>query len=232
MSTPRFVLVENTDNDIRYIGPWFNNTLNYPGVFGPPFQDTIPGVNVNGTILGTNVNNTLKGARSPVSFSYSFSGMSHLLYWFYFDPSHFIVVSGWAVGVYALYTDSTTEAPISGWDAECILDLNNSLTLTFTSSSSSGWGFCYGQFPDGNHTLTVNANVQGPQLFWFAKIEYALSSNVSLDQPFEFTIDSTDPAITYSLGWQNQTTIFPQFFGNTRYTAVNGEWLTLIFFGS
>ena len=53
------VLVDDTDPNIQYSGPWFltQNALD-TGTNGPPFQNTLHGVNVN------------------ASFSYSFSGMS------------------------------------------------------------------------------------------------------------------------------------------------------------
>ena len=59
MAQPRLVLVDDTDPSIQYSGPWFEvqHTEGNLGDFGPPFENTLHGVNVNAT------------------FSYSFSGM-------------------------------------------------------------------------------------------------------------------------------------------------------------
>ncbi|KAF8808392.1 hypothetical protein BYT27DRAFT_7337774 [Phlegmacium glaucopus] len=56
----RLVLVDDTNSNIQYSGPWFaaQNTQLNTGNFGPPFQNTLHGVNVD------------------ASFSYSFSGSS------------------------------------------------------------------------------------------------------------------------------------------------------------
>ena len=59
----RVVLVDDTDPNIQYSGPWFtaqNSELDI-GTNGPPFQNTLHGVDVS------------------ASFSYSFSGMFRLL---------------------------------------------------------------------------------------------------------------------------------------------------------
>jgi hypothetical protein len=57
------VLIDDTNPSIQYSGPWFevNNTQLNTGVFGPPFQNTLHGVNIS------------------ANFSFPFSGMSHLL---------------------------------------------------------------------------------------------------------------------------------------------------------
>ena len=61
---PRYVVIDDTDPSIQYSGHWFevNNTQIDTGVMGPPFQNTLHGVNVN------------------ANFSFNFSGMSRLLY--------------------------------------------------------------------------------------------------------------------------------------------------------
>jgi hypothetical protein len=60
MVQPRLVVVDDTNLGIQYSGPWFaaQNTQDNTVEFGPPFKNTLHGVNVN------------------ASFSYSFSGMS------------------------------------------------------------------------------------------------------------------------------------------------------------
>ena len=63
MSLKSFVLIDDTSPDIQYFGPWFEvqNTQLNTGTFGPPFQNTLHGVNVS------------------ANFSFPFSGMSRLL---------------------------------------------------------------------------------------------------------------------------------------------------------
>ena len=69
---PRFVIIDDTNSSIQYSGPWFevNNTQIETGFNGPPFQNTLHGVNVT------------------ANFSFQFSGMSCLLYRFVSEPSH------------------------------------------------------------------------------------------------------------------------------------------------
>ena len=59
----RLVMIDDTDPSIQYSGPWFevNNTQIETGTNGPPFQNTLHGVNVT------------------AKFSFQFSGMSRLL---------------------------------------------------------------------------------------------------------------------------------------------------------
>lgn len=61
---PRFVVIDDTNSNIQYSGPWFevNDSQTTTGVLGAPFQNTLHGVDVS------------------ASFSFPFSGMSHLLY--------------------------------------------------------------------------------------------------------------------------------------------------------
>ena len=74
MSLSRFVVIDDTNPSIQYSGPWFevNNTQVDTGIMGPPFQNTLHGVNVT------------------ANFSFPFSGKSCLLYWYAFDPSHYL----------------------------------------------------------------------------------------------------------------------------------------------
>ena len=59
-----FVLVDDTDPDIQYTGPWSTaqNTQLNAGTNGPPYQNTLHVSNVNNA-----------------SFSYSFSGTSRVI---------------------------------------------------------------------------------------------------------------------------------------------------------
>ena len=67
MSLKSFVLIDDTSPNIQYSGPWFEvkNTQINTGTFGPPFQNTLHGVNVS------------------ANFSFPFSGMSRLLICFW-----------------------------------------------------------------------------------------------------------------------------------------------------
>jgi hypothetical protein len=55
---PRLIVIDDTDPSIQYSGPWFevNNAQVDTGINGPPFQNTLHGVNVT------------------ASFSFNFSG--------------------------------------------------------------------------------------------------------------------------------------------------------------
>ena len=57
------VLIDDTSPSIQYSGPWFEveNTQFNTGTFGPPFQNTLHGVN------------------ATANFSFPFSGISRLL---------------------------------------------------------------------------------------------------------------------------------------------------------
>lgn len=46
---PRLVVVDDTNPNIQYSGPWFSvqNTQSNTGDFGPPFENTLHGVNVS-----------------------------------------------------------------------------------------------------------------------------------------------------------------------------------------
>jgi hypothetical protein len=59
----RFVIIDDTDPSIQYSGPWFEieNTHIDTGDNGPPFNNTLHGVNVT------------------ANFSFPFNGTSHLL---------------------------------------------------------------------------------------------------------------------------------------------------------
>ena len=64
MAAERLVVIDDTNPSIQYSGPWFGvtNTQIDTGIFGPPFNKTLHGVNVTANL------------------SLNFSGMSRLLY--------------------------------------------------------------------------------------------------------------------------------------------------------
>ena len=211
MSSP-LILIDDTNSTIQYSGPWFEveNTQINTGAFGPPFQNTLHGVTVN------------------ANFSFPFSGMYRLIYWFAFELSHSIVISGSAVLVYG--TSITTN--VSGtqdptW--ECFIDNTSIGSSSAPSTSENNWILCGGgpsQFQDGPHLLTVKANVSNQQTFWFDQIQYAPSASVSRNQPL-LRIDSSDSAIQYSSGWESLVQLI-----NASYTQISGASLTYQFSGS
>ena len=227
----RLVMVDDMDPSIQYSGgesgPWtgyeVNNTLNDLGFRGTPFQKTLHGVNVS------------------ASFTFPFNGMSHLLYWFNFEPLTLSSFSGSGVTVYG--TSITTNA--SGtqdptW--ECFID-NKSIGWDISSDSGVGgsqnnWILCgAGPFQDGPHMLTVNANVSNQQTFWFDQIQYTPSASVQLlDQRFLY-IDSGDSAIQYTSGWSppggsGSGLSYTQGPVNGTSTNSPGSFLTYQFSGS
>ena len=74
--------------------------------------------------------------------------------------------------------------------------------------------------------LTVKTNVSNQQTFWFDQIQYNPSANVSLNQSV-LRIDSSDPVIQYSSGWQSLVQLI-----NTSYTQITAASLTYQFNGS
>jgi hypothetical protein len=221
----RLVLIDDTNPSIQYVGPWFevNNTQNDIGTNGPPFQNTLHGVNVT------------------ASFSFNFSGMSRLLLLICFQALslHLSSSSGSAVIVYGTsITTNVSGAQDPTW--ECYIDSTSigwSLTPT-NGSCQNNWILCGvgpTQLQDGPHVLTVNANVLNQQTFWFDQIQYAPSANVSLNQSL-LRIDPSDPAIQYGPGWTpmdnsiNYTS--SESSGNISYTQTTGATLIYKFSGS
>ena len=125
---------------------------------------------------------------------------------------------------------------------ECFID-NVSIgssrpSSALVGSSENNWILCGAgpsQIQDGPHLLTVKANVS-KQTFWFDRIQYAPSANVSLNESL-MRIDANDSAIEYSPGWQfldrpNNYTATPVLPGNCSFTGNNGASLTYEFSGS
>ena len=199
------VLIDDTSPSIQYSGPWFEveNTQISTGTFGPPFQNTLHGVN------------------ATANFSFPFSGMSRLLICFG-ALSLLSSFSGSAVLVYG--TSITTNA--SGtqdptW--ECFIDNTSIGWSTAPSSSENNWIMCSNiQLQNGPHVLTVKANVSNQQTFWFDQIQCNSASNETL-----LRIDSRNSEIQYSSGWQSLVQLI-----STSYTQITGAALTYQFTGS
>jgi hypothetical protein len=50
---PRRIIVDDVDPSIQYIGPWYpdhGGSRDSAGHYGPPYQDTLHGVNSNATL--------------------------------------------------------------------------------------------------------------------------------------------------------------------------------------
>ena len=202
------VLIDDTDPSILYSGPWFTvqNTQNNTGAFGPPFRETLHGVNAS------------------ASFSYAFNGMSRWLACFMTCPQSMAVFSGSQVIV--LGTSITTNA--SGtqdptW--QCYVD--NVLIPGFISAGANmenNWNFCQSDLQDGHHMLSVDVTVLHQQNFWFDQIQYIPSANVSLDNA-TVKFDSSSPAVRYSSGWTESASIF------VNLTQTAGSTVTFNFTG-
>jgi len=205
MSVTRYVLIDDTNPGIAYSGPWFEvtNTQIDTGVFGPPFQNTLHGVNVTANL------------------TFPFNGSEVFVYGTYVIP---------ATGLPPAVT------------VECLVDFI-SIGGPPADDSENNWLFCgteKGQFQlqDGLHFLTVQVNMSdlNTQPFWFDRIQYAPSTNVSLNQPL-LRIDSTDTAIQYSPGWQSMNSLLFQveqlgLFFNASFTQTPGTSLTYQFSGT
>ena len=121
---------------------------------------------------------------------------------------------------------------------ECFIDdLSNSDASVSVhaapNSSQNNLGLCYGEFADGNHTLTVTAQVPDGQNFYLDRIEYVPSANASLNESL-VRVDSSDAAVSYSDNWHwvNEEDIVILYSGNVHTTSTNGSWLTIDFSGS
>ncbi|KAF8811571.1 hypothetical protein BYT27DRAFT_6442198 [Phlegmacium glaucopus] len=189
MSFP-LVLVDDTDPNISYSGPWFavQNTQTNIGNLGIPFLNNLHGVNVDANL------------------SFPFSGSS-------------VVVLGTSITTKA----SGTQVPT--W--ECFVDNNSIGWSTASYFAENNWIFCQNnQLQDGPHVLSVRAKVSNQQTFWFDQIQYIPSSNLR--------IDSSDPAIQYSSGWQplNGIVNFTQIAGSTltyQFSGISLSWISIIY---
>ena len=204
----RLVVVDDTDPNIQYSGPWFTaqNSQLTTGNFGPPFQSTLHGVSNN------------------ASFSYSFSGMSRWLVCFIAPSLVFGRFSGsqpTVLGTSITTNASGTQDPT--W--ECFID-NISIGWNFSpgSENENNWVFCQNdQLLDGPHVLSMNVTVLHQQTFWFDQIQYLPSSDVTLYNS-TLRVDSSDPAVQYSSGWTELLDI-------VNLTQSTGSTVTFQFFG-
>ena len=143
------------------------------------------------------------------------------VYLFAFEPSH-SSFSGSAVIVYGT-TITTNASGTQDPTWECFIDNISIGWSTAPSSSENNWIICDNiLLQDGPHVLTVNANVSNQQTFWFDQIQCTSAS----DETF-LRIDSSNPEIRYSSGWQSLVQLL-----NTSYTQITGAALTYQFTGS
>ena len=201
------IIVDDTNTNIQYAGPWFtaqNSQLNI-GSNGPPFQNTLHGVNAN------------------ASFSYSFSGMSRSLLCFRALSLFYGLFSGSEVIVLgASITKNTSGIQDPTW--ECFIDnISIGWNISAGSGTENSWVFCQSNLQDGPHILTTKVTVLHQQTFWFDQIQYISSSNVSLDN-LTVRVDSSDPAVQYSSGWTELDKI-------VNLTQNAGSTVTYEFFG-
>ena len=178
------VLVDDTNPNIQYSGPWFtaqNSQLNI-GNNGPPFQNTLHGVNVN------------------ASFSYSFSGMFRWFFCFIALSLVYGRFSGSEITVLgASITTNASGTQDPTW--ECFIDnISIGWNLSAGARTENSWVFCQSNLQDGPHVLSTNVTILHQQTFWFDQIQYLSSSNVPLNN-LTVRVDSSDPAVQYSSGW-------------------------------
>ena len=204
----RLVLVDDTDPNILYSGPWSiaQNPQLSTGTNGPPFQ------------------NTLHSVKENASFSYSFSGMSRWLVCLIalslvfgrFSGSQLIVL-----GTSITTNASGTQDPT--W--ECFVDgISIGWNISAGSETENSWVFCRNDLiKDGPHVLSMNVTVLHLQNFWFDQIQYLPSSNVPLYNS-TLRVDSSDPAVQYSSGWTESLDI-------VNLTQSAGSTVTFQFFG-
>lgn len=226
---PRLVLVDDTDPSIQYSGPWFKAQDTDVGITGtnfeedgPPFENTLHGVNVN------------------ASFSYSFSGMfSQLELALIFMDLGGAGSSVTVMGTIMVTNASATQDP--SW--ECSVD---NFAISVTSQAVFQFPrnniiFCQDlQLNDEPHVLTVTVISVSNQTFWFDQIQYLPSASVSLSQ-VTLRIDSTDPALQYSSGWtetnfasvelSNTTDSVVSNPFNVKMTNTTGATITFVFSG-
>lgn len=162
----RWVVVDDTDPGLTYIGPWFQDfgTLNSQGNYGPPHL------------------NTLHGTHSNASFSYSFHGKyKRLQSWLNHTQKPKSIIGSIVRITGTNQWINPTGVINPSW--QCAVD-GVSVPPTTLSPSTPENRLLYCEkdgLSDGPHLITVNATVSN-QTFWFDYIQYLPSSSASLDQ--------------------------------------------------
>ena len=214
----RLVLVDDTDPNIEYSGPWFTalNSQLATGNFGPPFQNTLHGVNDN------------------ASFSYVFIGMSRWLDCFIALTLVFGCFSGsqpTVLGTSITTNASGTQDPT--W--ECFIDnISIGWNISPGSENENNWIFRQNDgLLDGLHVLSMKVTVLHQQTFWLDQIQYLPSSSVALDK-YIVRVDSSDPAVQFSSGWTELLDIVNlthSALDIANFTQSAGSTITFQFFG-
>ncbi|KAF9478490.1 hypothetical protein BDN70DRAFT_836032 [Pholiota conissans] len=198
-SPPRLVVVDDTDPDIQYSGPWFadsSGSQDKSGNFGPAYQSTLHGTTLNASLsysfTGTQVkvwgSNNLRndsgvldptwecfidhisiGATTPFQFAEN--------NWVFceqdtlVDGSHVLTVNATVKKAQTFWFDQIQYAPSASVPLDNKTILIDSLDPQVLSAYGSGWGSLGGT---ANQTTTTNSlftfNFTGVSLSWYGFI--------------------------------------------------------------
>ena len=208
----KIIIVDDTNTNIKYSGPWFitaqNSQLNV-GNNGPPFQNTLHGTNEN------------------ASLSYSFNGVSMSLVCFI--PLSLVLGRFSGTQVIVLGTSGVIKSASGTQDPtwECFIDnisIGRNISAGEFGMTENNWVLCQiDQLQDGPHILSLKVTVLHQQTFWIDQIQFLPSSNVPLDNS-TVRVDSSDPSIQYSSGWKESD-------GIVNLTQNSGSTIAYEFFG-
>jgi len=184
----RWVLADDMDSSISYVGPWFTDTGSLDGLGdnGPPYLSTLHGVN------------------SPGSLTYNFNGglLDSLTYCACSAsrPLH-IYSLGSRVLVMGTVQFSTVDEPTNP-SFQCIVDDSVVDPSTNTSLTPNNRVLLCEKdgLDDTLHTITIKADVSNNHTFWIDYIEYLPLSSVPLDAA-TVSIRPIDPQVLMG-GWK------------------------------
>ncbi|KIJ44500.1 hypothetical protein M422DRAFT_47263 [Sphaerobolus stellatus SS14] len=170
MTELRTLELENTDPSIEYIGQWATLTVDE---------------HTENSWSGPIYSNMLKSTIGESGISFAFSGTGVTI--FGTVMNNFVNNSG----------------VITGPKVDCSIDSQDFRPGTPSTFHTNGFAFCeqkMGTLADGQHRISLNVVASLEQPFYFDRIEYTPSDNVSLSQAtVKFT--HIDPIINYGAGW-------------------------------
>lgn len=188
-ATRRLIIVDDSNPLVTYIGDNWTQVYGHRagiGLYGDPY------------------NNTLHQTIANDSFSFSFNGTYPTV----LDPicctrltRHFFI--GTFIRAFGTVNAINTS---TGFDPsyECFLDNKSAGTDNPILFATNNWILCNNDnLVDGQHTLTVKVKqaTDTGRTFWFDYFQYAPSIGVSTANS-DVLFENSDPAVVYSLGWE------------------------------
>jgi len=149
---------------------------------------------------------------------------------YYFRSSLTGQCPGTAVSVIGMGNLTITDAGEDNQLWECFVDNVSIGSKPPTLFPENNWVLCKADLlPDSQHNITLRAIVVNQNTFWFDRIVYSPSSSVNLDLSL-IKVDSSDPSVTYSAGWQDMRDIEKMTLQRGANATVNfsGEFLAFM----